>query len=160
VTIDLQGSRGNEQRSATGRVSLTRLATALVSAALVAMAFLVAPAAAHASLRAFHTPSGNIGCEAYGRYLRCDIGRKSWHVKPLPVSTCPLASGDSFTMTGTSRPYWTCHGDTALHLGSSLRYGSTWRSGPFTCASRLSGLTCKNRAGHGFFLSRQSYRTF
>jgi hypothetical protein len=70
------------------------------------------------------------------------------------------AYGDSFIMTATGRPRWGCHGDTALRSGHALRYGATWRSGAFTCTSRLNGLTCTNRAGHGFFLSRQSYRTF
>ena len=42
----------------------------------------------------------------------------------------------------------------------TLRYGRTWRNGAYTCRSRLTGLTCTNRAGHGLFLSRVSYRAF
>jgi hypothetical protein len=116
-------------------------------------------AALAATFRSFHTPSGNIGCYADGGYLRCDIGQKSWQGPPRPAS-CMGAYGDSFIMTATGRPRWGCHGDTALRSGHALRYGATWRSGAFTCTSRLNGLTCTNRAGHGFFLSRQSYRTF
>ncbi len=113
-------------------------------------------------LTSFNTPSGNIGCIAFGHYLRCDISKKDWRA-PRPKSPCRLVRGDSLTMTGTGRPVWTCHGDTALAPRGSRRalaYGSRWHWGPFTCASRIAGLTCTNRKGHGFFLSRQSYRLF
>jgi hypothetical protein len=63
-------------------------------------------------------------------------------------------------MRGSGRPLWTCHGDTVMHLGHALAYGKTWRHGAFTCVSRITGLTCSNRSHYGFFLSRQSYRTF
>jgi hypothetical protein len=113
---------------------------------------------AQASLPAFHTPTGNIGCIVAGGYLRCDIGSKSWQA-PRSKS-CSLDRGDSFTMRGTGRPVWTCHGDTVLHQGRVLAYGMTWHSGPFTCKSRIDGLTCNNSRGHGFFLSKQTFRTF
>jgi hypothetical protein len=136
----------------------------LVIAGLVLALSVVAgsPAAASrapAQLASFHTPSGNIGCVAYSGFLRCDIGQFSWP-RPARPKSCPLAYGDSFTMRGHGRPLWTCHGDTALHQGHALAYGRTWRHGAFTCVSRITGLTCSNRSHHGFFLSRQSYRTF
>lgn len=119
--------------------------------------------AAHAPSHDFLTPSGNIGCITFSGYLRCDIAHKSWRARRTGRSRCPLVRGDSLVMRGTGRPLWTCHGDTVLMpLGSepTLPYGKTWRSGPFTCRSRITGLTCTNRSGHGFFLSRQSYRVF
>lgn len=137
-----------------------RLLVALITVISVGTWSLLGGTPAHAALRAFHTPSGNIGCEAFAKYLRCDIGQKAWRGKGLPRSSCRLDFGDSFTMTATSRPYWSCHGDTALHMGRALPYGSTWHAGAFTCNSRVNGLTCTNRAHHGFFLSRQSYRRF
>jgi lipoprotein-anchoring transpeptidase ErfK/SrfK len=42
----------------------------------------------------------------------------------------------------------------------TLSYGKTWKGSVFTCTSRLNGVTCKNRAGHGLFVSRQSWRAF
>jgi hypothetical protein len=40
-----------------------------------------------------------------------------------------------------------------------LRYGAKWSRGGFTCTSKQIGLRCRNRGGHGFFLSRaHSYR--
>lgn len=112
----------------------------------------------------FLTPSGNIGCMAYSGNLRCDIAHKTWRA---PVSSLPRCAmgvrGDSLQMTSSGRPYWPCHSDTVLAPPGSkpaLSYGATWRGGAFTCTSRISGLTCTNRRGHGFFLSRQSYRLF
>jgi uncharacterized protein DUF6636 len=41
----------------------------------------------------------------------------------------------------------------------SIPYGGKWSRGGFTCLSRKAGLRCRNRSGHGFFLSKQhSYR--
>lgn len=37
-----------------------------------------------------------------------------------------------------------------------LEYGNTWSAGPFTCASRKTGLTCSSSNGHGFSMSRAS----
>lgn len=113
-------------------------------------------------IASFNTPSGNIGCIAFGHNLRCDIARKDWKA-PRAQHPCRLVRGDSLTMRGTGRPLWTCHGDTALAPRGSRRalaYGTRWHWGPFTCTSRITGLTCTNRQGHGFFLSRQSYRVF
>ncbi len=136
-----------------------RMAAITILLVLAGFRLSVATESALATLPAFQTPSANIGCYAYGGYLRCDIGQKSWRGPSRPAS-CPVGFGDSFTMSGTGRPAWTCHGDTALRAGPVLPYGATWRSGPFTCTSRINGLTCTNRRGHGFFLSRQYYRTF
>jgi hypothetical protein len=41
-----------------------------------------------------------------------------------------------------------------------LGYGRTWRVGGIRCASAPSGLTCRNKTGRGFFLSRERWRTF
>ena len=35
-----------------------------------------------------------------------------------------------------------------------LRFGQTWSAAPFRCTSRAMGLTCTNRAGHGWWLGR------
>jgi hypothetical protein len=137
---------------------MTRLQT--VAAVLTLVAASLGTQAQHgvaASVRSFHTPSGNIGCVAYGNTLRCDI-RQRWWKSPRRPASCPLAYGDSLTIVGRRAPIWTCHGDTALHLGRVLPYGSTWHYGEFACRSAISGLTCTSRYEHGFFLSRQSYR--
>lgn len=112
----------------------------------------------------FLTPSGNIGCVESSMSLRCDIARKTWRAQFGQRPKCVMGiRGNALEMSATGRPYWLCHGDTALvPLGTRgvLAYGRTWQSGPFTCTSRNIGLTCSNRGSHGFFLSRQSYRRF
>jgi hypothetical protein len=42
----------------------------------------------------------------------------------------------------------------------TLGYGHTWKQGPLSCITRSSGLTCQNRDGHGFELSRERQRVF
>jgi hypothetical protein len=108
----------------------------------------------------FRTPSGNIGC-AYASglggptNLRCDI-RSRLKPRPRRPRGCQLDWGDSFEMNVTGRPVVTCHGDTAIDPRARvLRYGSTWRRGGFTCRSQTTGLRCRNRSGHGWFMSRQ-----
>jgi hypothetical protein len=135
----------------------------LIAIALVLAAPLARTAPTHAAYRAFHTPTGNIGCAAddnSGQWeLRCDIGQKNWRGAPQPRS-CDLDYGDALGMSGTGRPYWVCHGDTVLGQGPVLQYGQSWRAGPFICLSQIAGLTCSNRTGHGIFLSRGSYRVY
>lgn len=42
-----------------------------------------------------------------------------------------------------------------------LRFGQTWIKLGFRCTSRSTGLTCTNRAGHGWWLGRyKGYRVF
>lgn len=129
---------------------------------------LVGSAQAEMESEFFHLPSGNISCVLYDsspRYLRCDI---RGGLKPTPSrlsrpASCDLDWGDSVTLSPTGRTELTCHGDTVLFVNPRskvLRYGTTWTRGPYTCTSRTTGLTCKNTAGHGFFLSLQSWRRF
>lgn len=64
-------------------------------------------------------------------------------------------------MHSTGRVDVTCHGDTAIVPTSKvLRYGQRWSRGGFTCLSRKAGLRCRNKSGHGFFLSRQHSYSF
>ena len=138
------------------------LRLALLAAAVLATA---APRPApRVQLESFQTPTGNIACMADdmdedGRWeLRCDVGARDW--EGGRARDCDLDSGDSVGMSATGRPYWVCHGDTILRSGPVLGYGSTWRKGPFTCVVARAGVTCRNRAQHGFSLSRASYRLF
>jgi hypothetical protein len=42
----------------------------------------------------------------------------------------------------------------------TLRYGATWWRSGVTCRMRTTGLTCRNRSGHGFHLARGDTRRF
>lgn len=114
------------------------------------------------SYTAFHTPSGNIRCAAFRSdgqwFLRCDIYRHDWRVAPR---TCDAGDyGSSVSLTGNGRrPKFICVSD-AVDSGRKVRYGRTIYSGPFACTSRRSGLTCTNRRGAGWFLSREAFRFY
>ena len=109
----------------------------------------------------FRTPSGNIGCVydgSSGGSLRCDI-RSGLVPKPPRPRGCTVDWGDSLSLGRRGRARVTCHGDTVLLPGARvLRYGQTWRRNGFRCVSRTTGLTCRNPAGNGFFLSRERWR--
>ncbi len=137
---------------------MKRTAVALVAVA----AGLAVTGTATAGISQFRMPSGNIGClfDSSDRYLRCDIWSGLKPTPPRPAG-CDVDWGFSLNMTRKGRARITCAGDTALDRRSRvLAYGSTWRRGGFSCTSRTTGLTCKNAAGHGWFMSRQSWRRF
>lgn len=115
-----------------------------------------------AALTFFHTPSHNVACAelaAYSTSLRCDIlsGLKP---RPARPANCTLDWGFGFIMAATGRARVTCAGDSTNDPhAKTIRYGVTWRIGPFVCTSRRTGLRCRNRSGHGFVLSRaRSFR--
>jgi len=105
----------------------------------------------------FRMPSGNIAC-AYATgfgplFLRCDILSG---MNPRPRGRCENDWTGLYMGLGSAKP--TCAGDTVYDRKASvLKYGSVWKRGPFTCVSLLIGLTCVNRTGHGFFLSKERW---
>ena len=133
---------------------------------LLALAAAIGAQAAQAgpaTLVGFRMPSRNIACAiepAFGRspaVLRCDVLSG---LKPRPHRACELDwTGLSIGATGRATP--TCAGDTVADPRMPiLRYGRTWHRGAFTCTSRRTGVTCRNRAGHGFVLARERWRSF
>jgi Family of unknown function (DUF6636) len=122
---------------------------------------------------AFKTPSRNIVCgysiAPADRSASMECGIKSG-LKPPPRRIHCLA-GDpndkrlSLRDTGRTAPVL-CAGDPGPLLpqiearAKVLAYGRTIRLGRISCASAIGGLTCRNRSGHGFFLSRLRWRLF
>jgi hypothetical protein len=133
----------------------------------------VAPAAtAKTPLPGIRSPSGNISClyvPGGGSNLLCAIRRAGyastlqarcmrpdgsgvdWHGFELGVRAKGqvLCTGGILYNPGTERPVYV-----------TLPYGRAWRRGAFTCLSRSTGVTCRNAAGHGVFVSRESWRTW
>jgi hypothetical protein len=102
----------------------------------------------------FMTPSRNIDCNA-GPYrgrplLACTVfseesstrGQKVWAI----AVTGRAAVGYVLGNAATDLPF--------------LAYGHAWSYRGIRCSSRARGLTCTNRSGHGFFLSRAEQRVF
>jgi hypothetical protein len=118
---------------------------------LVLVAALFAPAGAQAAYRDFQSPSGKIGCAFYSdaetpRFVRCD-----WN-----------GGGDhALTLRETGKGRRTHITDTVRNPDAKvLAYGKTTTFGPLRCTSRRSGLTCRNKAGHGFTVSVEKQRVF
>ena len=118
----------------------------------------------------FKTPSRNIVCgysiDVHG-IASMECGIKSG-LKP-PPHRIHCQAGDpndkrlSLRATGRAAPVL-CAGDPGPFLVEAkarvLAYGRTWSAGGISCTSEATGLTCRNRSGHGFLLSRQRWRIF
>jgi hypothetical protein len=121
---------------------------------------------------AFKTPSRNIVC-GYGiapdgsASMECGI-KSGLRPPPRPIH-CDAGDPNDKRLSlrdhGRAAPVL-CAGDPGPLLpqiearARVLAYGRTTRFGGISCASAITGLTCRNRTGHGFFLSRESWRLF
>jgi hypothetical protein len=118
-------------------------------------------AAAPAAAVDFRTPSNLIHC-AYTqgpRFLRCDT---FYRTRFSDTRKCEHGDyGQGFGMRPRGRARVLCISDSTYSEDARvLRYGRTRQFGPFRCTSRRTGLTCKNRRGHGWLLSRAVQRVF
>ena len=104
----------------------------------------------------FLTPSANIACNAghpvgsTRALLACTVfsaaspkkGQKVWAM----YATGRVSVGYILGNAATDYP--------------RLAYGRSWTWRGFHCSSQTTGLSCGNRSGHGFFLSREAPRVF
>jgi hypothetical protein len=112
---------------------------------------LVPATAAQAGIKTFRSPSGQLGCMYYND-------------PDVPASVrCEWAGGNDRAVVVER----TGHGkriritDTVMDPSARvLPYGKARRFGPIRCTSRRTGITCKNRARHGFTVSVQSQKVF
>jgi len=121
----------------------------------------------------FKTPSSNIVCSYFiqigSRASESSIGCviKSGLEPAPPRRRCQAGSyaGDRVFLGVTGRVQVpSCAGDPGPYVyvdaARVLGYGRSWSGGGFRCASALTGLTCRNKQSHGFFLSRERWRSF
>jgi hypothetical protein len=133
----------------------------------IVMAFATGSALASpsATLKGFQMPSRNIVCGGVNgskAWLRCDIN-SGLKPKPARPKGCEFDYGGTLTLSAKGRTKIGCVSDVVLPNPAKARvlaYGKVWRHGPFRCKSARKGLTCRNKAGHGFFLSRESWKRF
>jgi hypothetical protein len=126
------------------------------------------------------SPSGNIQClfvpgahQATGgrgpSTLLCTIAHASYTKTLQARCLAPGGAGvdwHGFTLGATQKGSVSCSGgilynpDTQRPAYTTLPYGKTWHHGVFTCSSRVTGITCRNREGHGLFISREAWRAW
>ena len=132
----------------------------------LAAAIMLTTAPAHGepdAMVGFKTPSDNIHCQVEDWdgpvYLRCDVSEIQRRVPPKPHD-CEFDWGQAFSVSRDKRrAQRICYSDSVRDEGLPiLAYGSTWRKAGFTCVLRPRGLTCSNRFGSGFRLSRSSQK--
>ena len=150
----------------------------LVICVTTALCLVVTPTAGALTMGSFRTPSGNIVC-AYAAGPNPSFGPR-WHPSvlcgiksglrpPSPRKTCREGGrvSDRIYLSAVGRAaVSSCAGDPGPFVGQErarvLGYGKVWvdRFSGLRCVSKISGLTCRNKSGHGFFLSRQRSRVF
>ncbi len=147
-----------------------RVCTVVLAAAVAA---LVAAASADSSTRlpGFRSPSGNISCLFLGgtpATLLCKIAHADYAKQLEDRCMGPSGAGvdwHGFALSAARKGTIVCSGG-ALYPGTdrpsyvTLPYGKTWRQKWFSCSSRVIGVNCSNPNGHGFFLSRQTWRVW
>jgi hypothetical protein len=121
-------------------------------------------------LPGFRSPSGNIRCLALpgGHAVLCTLAHADYAARLQARCMAPGGAGvdwHGFTLSATGRGMLNCSGGilyppSRAPLYVVLPYGRSWRLGVFTCWSRSTGVTCRNRSGHGLFVSRQSWRAW
>jgi uncharacterized protein DUF6636 len=135
-----------------------------LGAGLLAAVCVASASAAPLGYETFKTPSGKIACgyatiagHPNAALLRCDIltGLKPKVHRP---PGCHYDFGSTLELRRTGPARIGCVSDAIGKATRVLGYGKTWRGSPFTCSSARTGLTCKNKSGRGFFLSRQRWR--
>jgi hypothetical protein len=113
---------------------------------------LACPGAAQAAFKRFQTPSGQIMCAYFdpsddAPQIRCDL----LFLNDRAAVVTRTGKGRIVKVTDAI-------GDPKSR---KLAYGTSARFGVYTCTSRPSGLTCRNRSSrHGFTVSRQSRKVF
>jgi hypothetical protein len=117
----------------------------------------------------FETPSKNIVCEYFAQGgqegLQCGVVSGLVPPAPKPAGGCHGIdpAGNRLALSPTGRPAGFCSGDAGVFAKAGfapvLAYGHSWHEGGYTCTSATTGLTCRNGAGHGFFLSRARWHS-
>ncbi|MDO4223576.1 MAG: hypothetical protein Q4D05_06080 [Acinetobacter sp.] len=111
----------------------------------------------------FKSPSGNIICGADGNGVHCHISQTA-NSKPAlkRPSHCQFDWGNDFYVSSRGGASMLCVSDFPfdVHGAQTLGYGQGISGNGWTCSSSTSGMTCKNRQGRGFSISKSKQRVF
>ena len=150
---------------------MTRFVSLLGAACLVWLGS-TATAGSTTVLPGFRSPSGNIRCfvvpsSTLPALLVCSLAHADYAKRLQARCMGPSGGGvdwHGFTLRASGRGTINCTGGilynptTQRPSTARLAYGKRWQAGPFTCWSRVIGVTCRNRVGHGLSVSRQAWR--
>ena len=124
---------------------------ALAAAAVVSAIFVPTLQAAKAPYPGFHTPRRAIYCQ-YATF------------RPLGLTCWRPRDGYTIAMHVTGRPivgYEYTNRHSYEDSSPVLRFGKAWGSYKVIgCKSAVAGLTCKNRAGHGWTIGKLRAKVF
>ncbi|MFN3764052.1 MAG: DUF6636 domain-containing protein [Aliihoeflea sp.] len=131
---------------------------------LVLFGILMMPTAVAADGYGFMTPTGNIYCNGAVEVseISCTIVERSGPpTRPKPGS-CAGIWGHTFSLAATGEAILSCENVPPRRVDYSdiATYGVTAEFGDITCRSESNGLTCQNKSGHGFSLSRRNQKLF
>jgi hypothetical protein len=144
------GPRGSTPVRAARSHTIASMRRSLVLLAAAAVLAGAVPAGAKTRLEHFNTPSGRILCAYVSgeeTFVRCDL-------LFLNDRAALLNAGRRGRLVRVTDAIGDIHAPV-------LRYGTSRAFGRFTCTSRTTGLTCRDRrSGHGFAVSRQRRRMF
>jgi hypothetical protein len=124
--------------------------------ALLAVLVVAAPASAKVvHFKNFHSPSGMIGCFALkygGKGISCSAPYMPRHDLDPYYALHPHGPADP-----GERGDYPGYPNQKDH---TLKYGDTWKRTGIRCHMKQSGLTCRNKDGHGFHIAKGDLRTF
>lgn len=112
--------------------------------------------------RLFHTPSGNIKCDILAGDAITAMCQISGYTPSFPKpADCRGNYGDVFIIEHTGKAYLPC-GASVLNANDryELPYDHAVGLGSVMCLVEKTGITCKNKEGHGFFVSRKSQKVW
>ena len=115
----------------------------------------------------FQTPSGNIYCNGHvsgGGGISCTIVERSGALAAAKPSSCNGVWGHDFSLSATGKATLSCETwpghPQRVDYTDIAPYGEHGIFGDIRCDSKKTGFTCRNKSGHGFFLSRRKQETF
>lgn len=135
------------------------MAVITVRCFLVLLTLLLTTGSAFTDGFGFMTPSGNIYCNGQvsgGGVVDCTIvSRSGEFAQPKPAS-CAGVWGHEFTLEGSGSATMKCGGaPEGVDYSDIADYGASADFGDITCTSERAGLSCSNKTGRGFFISRR-----